>query len=60
MACVEFRSDEKQLRERAEGREFSHRVLVQHGGSPSFNHEHTERNVVKRKKRGSGGRREEE
>lgn len=25
-------------------------MLVQHGGSPSFNHEHTERNVVKRKK----------
>lgn len=44
------RSDEEQLRERAECREFSGRVLVWHAGSHSFNHEHTERNVMKRKK----------
>lgn len=44
------RSDENQLRERAEGREFRHRLLVRHAGSHSIDHGHTERNIVKRKK----------
>lgn len=44
------RSDEEQLRERAESREFGGRVLVWHAGSHGLNHEHTERNTVERKK----------